>query len=111
MGMDDLLQTGATGTTVQGVTAPPRYRRTKGPAWAERMARVTTYVDKALLRELQALRERGEVLNLTAFYDAAIRSELARMRAVPQAVTATPPAGEARREPPRIPVPRSARKA
>jgi hypothetical protein len=50
----------------------PRYRRTSGLRFEERHKRVTTYIHNDLYRELEALREQGKILNLTALYNDAL---------------------------------------
>ena len=51
-------------------------RRSSGPRFEERHQRVTTYLENDLFRQIESLRERGKILNLTALFNQALHSYL-----------------------------------
>lgn len=60
------------------VVEPPspgtkNYRRTKGPKFEERHKRVTTYLENEVYNEIESLRERGLIMNITATVNAALK--------------------------------------
>ncbi|MFZ5651828.1 MAG: hypothetical protein ACOY4I_13375 [Bacillota bacterium] len=82
--MDKLLESklrleqtnGRAGEPEGRAPAPLTYRRSRGPRFEERYRRVTTYLENGLFREVESLRERGKILNVTAMFNEAVREHI-----------------------------------
>ena len=78
MGTDKLWESKRRIEEINSTTQPPsiRYRRTSGPKFEDRHRRVTTYLENDIFGEVELLRDHGEILNLTAFFNDAVRAYL-----------------------------------
>lgn len=50
--------------------------RAKGDSFEKRYRRMTTYIEKDLYNELQALRESRKIVNVTAFINKCLKEEI-----------------------------------